>query len=287
MFKTLNTADKSAHAHKTLLYAHHGFGKTYQFRHYREEYGRGLIISGESGLSSVADCDIEFLPFSSWDGEHDPDMGVYSFVGIVRMLRDVDLVAEGFTWIGIDSLTEMSERCLSHYQALHEAQARADNKKMDGFAVWGDYERAMIGYLKWVRDLPLHVLVTALAMEEEDDNGQTHYWPMLKMKKVAKHVPALFDHVFCGIRHTVEQDAGGGSTVTRVQRQIITDEVRGWHGKTRDPRQRLRAIENNPNVIALHKRMLMDDEEFERAKAEYAAKRAKTAAGSRGSIDID
>jgi|GEM_PF-1346064 len=262
MFKTLNTSSAEAHAHKTLLYAHHGFGKTYQFRYYRELYGRGLIISGESGLSSVSDCDIDFLPFTSWDGPHNPDDGVYSFMGIIRMLKDVDLKAAGFNWIGIDSVTEMSERCLQHFQKLHEDLAASSGKKMDGFAVWGDYERAMIGALKWVRDLPVHVLVTALAMEEDDDNGQTHYWPMVKMKKVAKHIPALFDHVFCGIRKTVELEQPGGGLDARVARFIITEEVKGWHGKTRDPRRRLKPIERGASILNLHQRIAMSDADF-------------------------
>lgn len=262
MLRTMNTSDSDAHASKTLLYAHHGFGKTYQFRHYREQYGRGLIISGESGLSSVSDCDIDFLPFTSWDGRHDPDNGVYSFVGIVNMLRDADLTAEGFSWIGIDSLTEMSERCLSHFQRLHEKRAAEENKKLDGFAIWSDYERAMMGYLKWVRDLPVHVLVTALAMEEDDDNGQTHYWPMIKMKKVAKHVPALFDHVFCGVRRTAERTRPDGQVDMQVARFLITEEVKGWHGKSRDPKQRLRPIERTSSVVALHKKMQMSDADY-------------------------
>ncbi len=257
MFKTMNTADVTVHHHKTLLYGHHGFGKTTQFKYYRETYGRGLIISGESGLSSVSDSDIDFLPFSSWDGEHNPDTGVYSFVGIVRMLRTPEFKAMGYAWLGIDSLTEMSERCLSHFQKFHEDKARAENKKADGFASWGDYERAMVAYLKWVRDLDLHVLVTALAAEEDDDNGVSNYWPAVKMKKLAKHVCGLFDHVFCGIRKTVEVNGE-----PRVARFLVTDEVKGWHGKTRDPKQRLRPIERVASVVELHTRMAMSEADY-------------------------
>lgn len=259
MFITMKTTDANAQSHKTLLYGHHGFGKTYQFRFYREKYGRGLIISGESGLASIADVDIDFLPFTSWDGPHDPANGVYSFVGITKMIRTDEFKNAGFQWIGIDSLTEMSERCLAHFQKLHEDQATG-GKKVDGFAIWNDYERAMLAYLKWIRDLPMHVLVTALALEEDDDNGVTHYWPMVKMKKVAKHVPSLFDHVFCGIRKTTEDETGLNP---RIHRFLITEEVKGWHGKSRDPHHRLRPIEKGANVVALHERMAMDEDAYQ------------------------
>jgi hypothetical protein len=266
MFKVFNTSDATVHHHKTLLYGHHGWGKTSQFRHYQEAFGKGLIISGESGLSSISDANIDFLPFSSWDGAHDPDNGVYSFVGIVKMLKTDDFRNAGYKWIGIDSLTEMSERCLSHFQQFHEAKAAADNKKVDGFASWGDYERAMIAYLKWVRDLPMHVLVTALAADEEDDNGQTHYWPAIKMKKVAKLVPGLFDNVFCGVRQTVEVEGR-----PRISRLLITEEVKGWHGKVRSAKPRLRPVEPISNVVELHKRIAMNDAEFDEWKAAQRA----------------
>jgi hypothetical protein len=256
MFKTMKASDASGEAHKTLLYAHHGFGKTYQFRHYQRVYGKGLIISGESGLRSIEDTDVEYLPFSSWDGEHDPDKGVYSFVGIAKMLQSQEFKDAGYKWIGIDSATEMSERCLQHFQKKHEGSK-------DGFAVWGDYERAMIGYLKWVRDLPYHVLVTCLAAEETDDNDATHYWPMVKQKKVAKQLPALFDHVFCGIRKTVPDPRDPTGAAVRVGRFFVTDEVNGWHGKTRDPRQRLKPVEKCSDITELHTRMALPDDAYD------------------------
>jgi hypothetical protein len=265
----MNTGVASNHKHKTLLYAHHGFGKTYQCRHYQRAYGKGFIISGESGLKSIEDVGIDYLPFSSWDGDHDPAKGVFSFRGIMQMMNTPAFKAQGYTWIAIDSVTEMSERCLSHFQEVHKGSK-------DGFIAWSDYERAMMGALKWVRDLPYHVLITSLAVEETDDNGATQFWPMVKQKKIAKQIPALFDHVFCGIRATEEQRVGGAVNV-RVQRLIVTDEVKGWHGKARDPRQRLSPVEKCSDVTELHARMEMPDAEYERWREERRSEASKTA----------
>lgn len=227
---------------KVLLMAHHGYGKTYQCRHYADRYGRGLILSGESGLKSVEDVEIDYLPFSSWDGEHDPDNGIYSFVGITKMIATKDFREAGFKWIAIDSLTEMADRCLT------EIEADAKKKgQTNGFQVWSDYNRSMIGALKWVRDLPMHVYVTCLAKEETDANDVTHYWPMVQGKSVAKQVPALFDHVFCGVKTTEKASDGK----PKVSRYIITDEVSGWHGKTRDPRNTLQPYEKCDDVTSL------------------------------------
>ena len=113
--------------------------------------------------------------------------------------------------------------------------------------MWGDYNRMMLGALKAVRDLPVHVYVTCLAKEEKDANDMTHYWPLVKGQAVSKHVPALFDHVLCGVRTTEPNDQGK----PKVQRYIVTDEVSGWHGKTRDPRNRLKAYEKSDDVTEL------------------------------------
>jgi hypothetical protein len=69
-FKVKKTSDASvADASKTLVYAHAGFGKTTQAKYLADYYGKTFIISGESGLRSVLSADLDYLPFSSWDGE--------------------------------------------------------------------------------------------------------------------------------------------------------------------------------------------------------------------------
>jgi len=248
--KTSEIAKKGPH--KVLLYAHHGFGKTYQCRNYHARYGKGLIVSGEAGLKSIEDTDIDYVPFSSWDGAQDPDAGLYSFRGIMKEISKPTFLAEtGYTWIAIDSLTELSERLLEHLEAEH--------KGGNGFAMWGDYSRLMLGALKWVRDLPIHVYVTCLAKEEKDANDVTNFWPHVKGQAVSKHVPALFDHVLCGVRLTEKNDQGA----PRVRRYVVTDEVSGWHGKVRDPRKRLKAYEKVDDITHLLERMAMTEAEHE------------------------
>lgn len=252
MFKVQSTKDLVEGPHKVLLYAHHGFGKTYQCRYYQQRYGKGLILSGESGLKSIEDCEIDYVPFSSWDGKHDPDEGVYSFRGVMKMMSQPDFAELGYNWIAIDSLTELSERLIQHLE--HEHRDSTNN-----FAMWGDYSRMMLGTLKWLRDRPMHVYVTCLAKEETDVNDKTHYWPFVKGQSVSKQVPALFDHVLCGIRQVVPQSDGA----PKVVRSVITDEVNGWHGKVRDPQRRLKAIEPVSDVTELLERLRLPKEKFD------------------------
>ena len=227
---------------KTLLYAAHGWGKTTACLHYQEHFGPGVIISGEAGLKSLAASNIDFMPFSSWDGKHDPEAGKLSFVGITKIMQSQEFKDRGYNWCAIDSLTELSERLLQHLEKKHEA-----NKNK--FELWGDYSRDMLGALKWIRDKSdMHVLVTCLAKEENTPNGTVDYWPLVKGNAVSKHVPSLFDYVFAGAKET---DPGKDGTPPRVRRLVITDEVNGFHGKARDPHNVLKPVEECSNITTL------------------------------------
>jgi hypothetical protein len=254
---------------KTLLYSHPGWGKTTQAAYYKARYGKGLVISGEAGLRSLMFDDIDYVPFSSWDKEHDPTTGVYSFRGICRDMGSSEFKALGYKWIMVDSWTEVAERCI---EELEPKYAGSKN----GFAMWGEYSSMMLGAAKWIRDQPLHVLVTALAKEEQDDNGGTDYWPSVKGGSVSKALPGIFDFVFAGVRIT-----GGDKAAPQVERFVCTEEVRGWHGKARDPRRRLKAVERCSDVTELLERVAMADEDFDKyLKATKAAQAAVAAAGA-------
>ncbi len=253
MFKPKKTNDESVtEASKTLVYALHGFGKTTQCKHYQEMFGPGFIISGEGGLKSISDTGIDYLPFSSWDGRHDPENDVYSFRGICKMIQSKEFADMGYKWIAIDSLTEASDLLFKEME-----QKFKDDK--NGFKMWGEFARQMIGSLKWIRDLNYHVLVTALAKDEEDDNGRTSFWPHVHGKAAAKQIPALFDHVFAGVRETIHMDDGS----IRVMRKLYCDEVHGYHGKIRDPSQRVPAVIHTSNIPEVIKATHMSRDEFD------------------------
>jgi hypothetical protein len=252
MFTPMNTTSLAKDGpQKTLIYGHHGAGKTTQARYYRRRYGKGFIISGESGLRSIMNDDIDFLPFNSFNGKTDPGTGDYSLSALLDYVESSSFAAAGYKWVMLDSLTEVSDRLIEFLEPKYAASK-------NGMQMWGDYGKFMLGTVKRFRDLPHHVLVTALAKEESDDNGGTDYWPNIKGGSV-KQVPGMFDNVFCLIRAT-----SGDRTNPKVDRYVVTDEVRGWHGKARDPRRRLRAVEKCDDVTDLFVRMEMPDSDFEK-----------------------
>ena len=109
----------------------------------------------------------------------------------------------------------------------------------------------MIGACKIVRDLPCHVIITALAKESQNDEGENEYWPMVAGRQVQTQLPGIFDCVLCGVRAT----SGNKQDGIKVERYIVTDEVRGWHGKVRDEHQVLKSVEHESNITKLFKRM--------------------------------
>ena len=242
--------------HKVLLYGHHGWGKTWQVRNLVNRYGNGLLLSGEKGLKSLADVDVPHVAFTSWDGPHDPDTDVYSFRGIAGMLTKQFLIDNNINWIGLDSLTELSE--MVYAWAKKETEGSKNN-----FALWELFGEKMLSTMKWIRDLPIHVYVTSLAAESTDDGtGTPDYWPHVKGNKVAKAIPAIFDHVFCAIKRDKVE---GEEVMTR--RFIVTDQMYGWHGKARDPYNRLKSIEETNDITELLDRMSRTKEEDERREA--------------------
>jgi hypothetical protein len=250
-FKPLNTSDDSTTYRKTLLLAAAGWGKTTQAKHYKEAFGKGFIISGEAGLSSIRSAGIDYLPFTSFDGKVDEAKGVYSFTSICRMIISPEFQAEGYKWIMLDSLTELSDMVLTWADAKAIADAAAAGKKVNGFDKWGEYKDKMIGACKFIRDLPYHVIITSLVKESEDMNGDSVRLPLLQGSAVQSQIPGIFDNVLCGTA-TGERNTDG--TVT-TRRFIVSSAYKGWNGKVRDEHGVIKPVEETGNVCDLLKRL--------------------------------
>jgi hypothetical protein len=251
-FSPMNTKDDSTSFRKVLLYSHAGWGKTTQAKHYTAHYGSGFIISGEAGLSSIRKAGIDYLPFQSFDGKVDPANGIYSFVEICRLISTPEFKAVGYKWIMLDSLTELSDMLMAWATAKAEATAKEMNKKVNGFEKYGEYGDKMLAACRYIRDLPYHVIISALAKETENENGDREIWPAVHGSKIQMQIPGVFDCVLCGVKTNVKAADGKGMEVRRL---IVTDEYKGWHGKVRDENRVISAVEQTDSVIDIIKRL--------------------------------
>lgn len=243
--KPFKTSDVSSIALNILLYGHAGSGKTTQIGKMYDRYGKGLVLSGEGGLTSISDKEIDYLPFYSFD--HPVDKKVhpngYSFMDIMGYIRSPEFADQGYKWIAVDSITELSRR------AFMEAVAENPDKN-NNFKPYQIYTQKLDPLIGDLRDLPIHTIVTALAAEETDDNGQTHFYPMLHQKSKQKKYAGDFDLVCGMVTKTAEQDGK-----VSLKRYLICDQVHGWHGKNRDPHRRIKAVETVNDVTELVERL--------------------------------
>ena len=71
-FKPLSSSTVDMTHQNTLLFGPPGVGKTTQAALLKAKYGKTLILSGEEGLSSIKDDDVEYMKFSRYAAHADP-----------------------------------------------------------------------------------------------------------------------------------------------------------------------------------------------------------------------
>lgn len=244
-FKPFNTADETTSYLKTLVYANAGWGKTTQAKYYQKKYGKGFVLSGESGLSSIRGAGIDYLPFSSFDGAHDPDKGVFSFKGIVKMMLTKEFKDQGYKWIMVDSITELSDMVMEYATAQAEATAVKTGKKVNGFEKFATYNQLFLASCKFIRDLPYHVVLSALSVESDNEDGAREVYPNVQGAKMRSQLMGIFDNVLAGVKVSVKGEDGKVS----IKRYVITDDIRGYHAKVRDEKRRVLPIEDTASIV--------------------------------------
>lgn len=252
-FKPLNTSDETTSFRKSLIYAEAGWGKTTQAKHFKAHYGKGFIISGESGLSSIRSAGIDYLPFSSFDGPCDQATNTWSFIGICRLMQTPEFKSAGYKWIMLDSLTELSDMVMAWATAKAERTAAETGKKLNGFEKYGDYADKMIGACKFIRDYPAHIVISALAQESENEaTGEKDNVPLLHGGKAKAQVPGIFDNVFGGVVRTTRATKDEPSKTTRY---VVTSHYAGWKGKVRDEHNVVLPVEETGSIVDVLKKI--------------------------------
>ena len=215
--KPFSTGDVNNIHLNVLIYGHAGSGKTTALGNFEDTFGKGLILSGEGGLASIADRNIDFLPFYSFD--HDIDRKKhpegYSFKELMSYVTSDDFRNAGYKWVAIDSFTELSRR------AFTEATMENDNPK-DGFKKYELYTQKIDPMINDLRDLPIHVVCTALATESKDENGMTNFWPMLHQKSKVEAFCGTFDVVAALINKTETAKTEDGKTKMKMHKDYST-----------------------------------------------------------------
>lgn len=176
---------------KMVVYGDSGVGKTV----FGSTAPKPLYISAEAGLLSIADKDIDVVEINEW-----PDL-----VAVFELLKKG---GHGYQSVVLDSLTELQKKH-QDYLLAKTSQPRLSMQ------AWGDNISAVRKVCRLFRDLPLNVILIALAGEiaSEDGSGTPRKCFALNGKTLPGEVMGFFDLV--GFMFTQDQKDDSGATVTK------------------------------------------------------------------------
>lgn len=142
------------------------------------------VLSAEAGLLSVRDLvvagQVEGYEIGSLEDFRDAQI----------MCMSANFKQEGYHWIFIDSLTEISSRCSESLQKKYPG-------KNDSFKLWGEYNQLMTDIIKSFRDMTdFNVIFTCLEAHDKDADGIARLVPDVAGSGIKNRLVSYFDEVF-------------------------------------------------------------------------------------------
>ena len=179
--KITSTKDAKAHGLKICVYGPAGAGKT-RLCATTPDPDKTLIVSAEAGLLSLR--------------EHDIAVTVIESIDDLRAVHEFLTGSHPYTWVIIDSLSEIAEQCLAHEKT----------QTTNGMRAYGEMGDIMFKLIRAFRDLPgINVVMTAKQGHVQDEDGRVMFGPLLPGKQLSQGLAYLFDEVFvCALSVTLK-----------------------------------------------------------------------------------
>ena len=204
-FDDLKTVEESVKNNgiKILVHGMAGVGKTVLTATTGE---KTIILNTENGLLSLKKWErlnkeafkkIKILKIESFDDLKE----AYKFL----KRKEVKKI---FSWVNLDSISEMAEQIIATEKA----------KNRDGRRAYGITADEIIDLLRKIRDLPYNVCMTAKQQYKDDyDAGKTMFIPMFPGQRIQQEISYMFDEVFA-LRCEREND----ETETKKDKSLST-----------------------------------------------------------------
>ena len=204
---------------KMVVYSESGIGKTMLIA----TLPRPVMISAEKGSLSLSKENLDRV-FGPTGLPYVTDIPVLT----IETLQDLE---DAYKWcthpemqqyydsIGIDSITEIAEKCLRHFKPLHKDPRKA----------YGDMQDNVMNVMTQFRDIAnKNVYMAAkLGKDKDEVSGQTYWGPSMPGTKLGPQVPYLVDEVF---RYQVMSDGQGGKTRVLQTQPGLTDVAKDRSG---------------------------------------------------------
>lgn len=196
-----------------------------------EPKGRVCTLSAESGLLCVRDL----VTSGAVEGF---EIGSFQEMKEAYAAFMSPAFQERYQWIFIDSLTEISARCVENVKQKFPSGS-------DSFKMWGEYNDLMTNIIKDFRDLSQYnVVFTCLETVDKDQNGFRYKAPMISGAGLKERLTSYFDEVLYMDRVTEED---GTPRVVFKTREPV--------GVAKDRSGRLAAIEP-ANLLSIQQKIL-------------------------------
>lgn len=194
---------------------------------------KACVLSAESGLLAVRDLVkaglVEGYEISS----------LVDFKEAYSLLANTEEMKDRYSWVFIDSLTEISQRCDSVMREKYPDSAKT-------FKRWDDYSDTMIRTIKSFRDLTdYNVVFTCLETVEKDDVNRRYAAPDVVGRGLKEKLPSFFDLV---LYMKVVQDESGED-----HRVLYAQPINEYPAKDRSGK--LNVVEK-PNLLEIRAKVL-------------------------------
>lgn len=181
---------QSINRFSALVLGNTGSGKTSLLRTIPDNE-RVCCLSAEAGLLSVRDL-VESGKVEGFE------IGSFADLKEVYQLFLSPDFKSKYSWIFLDSLTEISGRCNESMQAKY-------TKGEDTFKRWNDYGDSMLSIIKGFRDLSSYsVVFTCLPTVQLDDLNRRYIGADIAGKQLKERLPSYFDLVLYLVTQTTD-----------------------------------------------------------------------------------